>query len=758
MKFKVKTLYRRIKKRQNRACHVRVGPGHESTMVIEVGVYKKRIFMLGCAMGFALCGPSVHGQTTGQAQPSFGYNIYGMPGHVQMPNAFGAPDAQLGFTIAQSGKTQQNTLAFQILPRLSGAFRYSRFGNYFADGSALYDRSFDLKYQILTETKHRPALAIGLQDFIGTGIFSAEYITASKNIGPLEVTTGLGWGRLGSYEALGSFGTRPRGFTGTGGQLETAKWFRGDYALFAAASWQISPRLVAKVEYSSDEQVTEVSRGHFTHQSPFNFGLDYRLNAGTQFSLYALHGDTYGAQFSLSLNPKVAATGTTRDGAPIPVAVRTPQSISDLGWSARKVQVAQGLREGLAPLFVQSGMTLEGMTLSDTRAVVRITNSRFAASAQAVGRAARLLSVALPGSIETIEIVLMAKGMPLSNVVLQRSDLERLEHSPSASADMWQAAQLRDAAKIERHTDGLGAARKTFLWSINPYISASIFDPHSPLMADVGMEVNAQWTPVPGFYLEGQVRQRVLGNLDASRRFSDSVLPHVRSDSNFYSKADGPVVQRLTAAYYFRPMQNTYGRVTVGYLERQYGGLSTEILWKPVDSRLALGAELNYVAQRSWEGLGFEPHKVISTNPSIDAGYVAGTRRYDVVTGHVSAYYTFASGFHGTLHMGRYLAGDWGATLRLDREFNNGWRVGAYATFTDVPFDDYGEGSFDKGISLSIPLDWQLGTPSRDTSNILIQPLLRDGGARLQVDGRLYDQVKDAHAPVLSDRWSRFWR
>ena len=41
---------------------------------------------------------------------------------------------------------------------------------------------------------------------------------------------------------------------------------------------------------------------------------------------------------------------------------------------------------------------------------------------------------------------------------------------------------------------------------------------------------------------------------------------------------------------------------------------------------------------------------------------------------------------------GRYLAGDWGATFALDREFDNGWKVGAYFTLTDMPFDEFGEG------------------------------------------------------------------
>ncbi|AWX92558.1 hypothetical protein DPM13_03090 [Paracoccus mutanolyticus] len=63
----------------------------------------------------------------------------------------------------------------------------------------VWDRSFDLRYQILDEAESgwRPAVAIGLQDFMGTGFYSSEYIVATKTITPrLRVSAGLGWGRL----------------------------------------------------------------------------------------------------------------------------------------------------------------------------------------------------------------------------------------------------------------------------------------------------------------------------------------------------------------------------------------------------------------------------------------------------------------------------------------------------------------------------------------------------------------------------------
>lgn len=37
---------------------------------------------------------------------------------------------------------------------------------------ALYDRSFDIRWEFLDEGNYRPAMAVGLRDFVGTGVYS----------------------------------------------------------------------------------------------------------------------------------------------------------------------------------------------------------------------------------------------------------------------------------------------------------------------------------------------------------------------------------------------------------------------------------------------------------------------------------------------------------------------------------------------------------------------------------------------------------
>jgi hypothetical protein len=390
---------------------------------------------------------------------------------------------------------------------------------------------------------------------------------------------------------------------------------------------------------------------------------------------------------------------------------------------------------------VERGLSSEGISLDGLRADgktlrIQIRSERYNIASQAVGRAARVLTRLAPPDVEVFDIRLAAEGMPVTSVRVQRSDVEDLEFHPVAPDLLRVSTQIGDVRDSLPAVDGRYPA---LTYGVSPYLSPSLFDPDDPYRADLGIELRGRYEPLSGLVFSGVVHQKLLGNLDNSTRVSTSGLPHVRSDAYLYAKGGSTTVPELTAAYYFRPGDNLFGRVTAGYLETMYGGLSTEVLWKMQNSRLALGAELNYVKQRDFDN-------------------VFDFQTYSVLTGHVSAYYDIGGGYQGQLDVGRYLAGDVGATLTLAREFDNGWRVGAFATLTDVSASDFGEGSFDKGILLTIPLDWVTGRPSKTKVNTIIRPILRDGGARVNVPGRLYETVRGLQATELDATWGRFWR
>lgn len=673
-------------------------------------------------------------------------NSYGVVGLLDMPTAESADDAQLSLSGSYFGGTFKNTLTFQIAPRLSGSFRYSilRSPTY-----NTWDRSFDIRYQLRYESRYLPAIAIGLQDFIGTGLYASEYVAATKNITPsLKVTAGMGWGRLGSHNGFTNplssifgpaFNTRAATIAG-GGVPNSGQWFRGPAAFFGGVEWQTPMRgLTFKAEYSSDAYTLEtVTHSFFTRRTPLNFGLNYRFRNGNQVAVNYMYGSQIGISGSFVLNPLQPQVRNSVGPAPLAILSRPDDQPRTTGWTAQ--QGGAGiLRQNVAKLLAADGQQLEAFAVSATSVEVRYRNQRHENVAQSVGLVARVLTHTMPASVEYFVIVPVENGLPMAAFHMSRSDVEELENAPNGAAELLARTDIRDAGALPEGAAFAVGLYPKFSWALEPAFLVSFFDPDNPLRFDLAARLRASYEARPGLILSGSARKRIFGTLNTVTRVSNSTIRHVRSDYGLYDNAGDPVIEHLTAELFFKPGKNLYGRVSAGYLEQMYGGVSAEVLWRPVNSNFALGAELNYVKQRAFDQL-------------------LGFQSYEVMTGHFSGYWNMQNGFQAQVDVGRYLAGDYGATFALDRAFNNGWKVGAFFTLTNVPFSSFGEGSFDKGIRITIPVAWATGKPTKDVRQLELKPITRDGGARLSVRNRLYEVTSEYHGDRLKRRWGRFWR
>ena len=81
---------------------------------------------------------------------------------------------------------------------------------------------------------------------------------------------------------------------------------------------------------------------------------------------------------------------------------------------------------------------------------------------------------------------------------------------------------------------------------------------------------------------------------------------------------------------------------------------------------------------------------------------------------------------------GEYLAGDVGTTIEFSRSYVNGVKFGVFATFTDVSTEQFGEGSFDKGIFWNIPI-------AGNAIAYTWRPLTKDPGSKLTRSKTLHD-------------------
>ena len=155
--------------------------------------------------------------------------------------------------------------------------------------------------------------------------------------------------------------------------------------------------------------------------------------------------------------------------------------------------------------------------------------------------------------------------------------------------------------------------------------------------------------------------------------------------------------------------------LTGGILEDMFSGYGVEYLYFRQNTNFSFGLEAFNVRKRDYNwGFGHLDYK----NNMVQANFYY--RNYGLIP------------FDMKISAGEYLAGDVGTTIEFSRTFENGVRFGAFATFTDVSREQYGEGSFDKGIFFNVPI---FGNSIAYTW----KPLTKDPGAKLIRRNTLHD-------------------
>jgi membrane-associated phospholipid phosphatase len=227
-------------------------------------------------------------------------------------------------------------------------------------------------------------------------------------------------------------------------------------------------------------------------------------------------------------------------------------------------------------------------------------------------------------------------------------------------------------------------------------------------------------------WLQGTLQLGLYDNYNKFRNAGSSDMPRVRTYLREYITSSKVTLPNLQLTHVGRFGENQYYSAYAGYLEPMFAGVGGEWLYRPFASRLAVGVDGNFVQQRNFsQDFGFN-----------DAGNQTG---YRVATGHATLYWdTGWNNVQATLSVGRYLAKDIGATVGMSRVFRNGVTFGAFFTKTNVSAEKFGEGSFDKGVYLSVPFDAFLTRSSNSSAAALWKPLTRDGGAILGRSVQLY--------------------
>jgi hypothetical protein len=808
------------------------------------------------ALAILLLTPPAFAQESGDAPT----NLFGSRGLMGTPSARMAPDGEISVGASFLRNNQHYNLEFQALPWLDTTFRYSGLQHFQPDYPVYYDRAFGIKVRFWDEGDVIPAVAVGIDDIIGTGVYNGEYLVASKRFGDVDTSLGMGWGRYAGSALVRnplaiifpSFNNRAS-FFGQAGQGDFKEFFHGhDVGIFGGAVWHTPvDGLSLMVEYDSDNYTQEQAQGNFSPRSQVNYGATYDLSDATQLGLDWLYGTSVGGSVSLRLDPvhpqypqkiepppppvtvrsdeqrlealatlidlrdprnaqrtrvqqsrnadrngfvdalwrqggdysdiqlrqnllDLTVTGTissTRcaaaaqlmqgmavhidrvrlrdpdgrrsvsclvprsvEGAPYSAAFLSASDLEMLATPAVSVQTIDASGTAAAPDIAQTERAIRAaiagqnllvlaLSLGHSELLLYYENNHYFAETDAIDRIARVLSKQAPPQIEKFRLIAVEGGIPAREFVILRAPMERSYEQEDGTIFNHSIQILPPAMNQPVLAEAQRDIYPRFSWGLYPQFRQALFDPNQPFGVQFLAVAAAGLHLAPGLALFGSVEGNIYDDFNTAR-VSNSLLPHVRSDFMKYFTKGKNGIGNLDADYSFRLAPNVFAKVRGGYLESMFAGAGGEVLWRPEGARWALGADIYRVWQRDFDRL-------------------FGLQQYTVTTGHISLYYDSPwYNLNFELRAGQYLAADRGLTIQITRRFSTGVEIGAFMTKTNVSAAQFGEGSFDKGLIIRIPLGWIAPLETQSQMGLDLRPVQRDGGQALAGDATLYDETR----------------
>ncbi|VVQ02075.1 hypothetical protein PS914_04169 [Pseudomonas fluorescens] len=649
------------------------------------------------------------------AEPRFTQSDFGGVGLMQTPTARMAPAGELSLNANRTDPYSRYSLSLQPLDWLEGSFRYIAISNLkygpesFSGDQSYKDKAVDAKVRLWQESHWLPQVALGFRDIGGTGLFSSEYFVANKRYNNLDFSLGIAWGYIGNRgdfdNPLGyiddRFDTRP--VSSTPGDVNTDSYFRGSPGLFGGVAYQTpwSP-LSLKLEFDGNDYQHEYQGNNQKQDSPINIGAVYKLSDSIDLTAGWERGNT--ALFGITLH-----TNFVSRKAPIK---RYDAPAETLPSQAPSMPLDQVDWAGVAKrLENNAGYKVERITQRDSELMVYGEQSRYFYSAKGVGRASRILDNSANAQIDWFTLVNKRYDMPVEEVSVPRQTFRSVVNNQQDITDLHRTTELnRPTAHRENalYTQNL----QPFTYGFGLGYKQNIGGPDGFLLYQVTADAEAEYRFTRSTWTSGGLSVNLLNNFDDFTYDAPSNMPRVRSDLRKYIITSDVTMPAFQLNHAERLNQDLYGMVYGGYLESMFAGVGAELLYRPMGERWAVGADLNYVRQRDF-----------------DQGF--GLREYKTLTGHITTYTELPFDLQAAVSVGRYLARDWGTTIDLSHQFSNGVKFGGWITRTTASKEEYGEGSFDKGIYISIPFDEMMSVSTMRRANLVWAPLTRDGGARL---------------------------
>jgi len=472
---------------------------------------------------------------------------WGGTGLMEIPNARILEDGVLRFGAAQALPYRWYSMGMGIFPGLEFSGRLTEITNIPALGpgyGANKDKAFDLKYQILPESKELPAIAVGAHDFWGTRLFPAEYLVFNRQIFPFDITLGMGRKRLHG----------PISFP-----------LSDDFGLFGGVELALHERLHVMAEYNPIEYEKDKSSGRGVPEGagyPINIGLRAKILPGMDLGLSYQRGDTLGLMFHIQ-SELGAPVLPHRPDPPIQVSVdRRPFHERD----------QRELIEEIHESIHEAGFSDVSVYTDGSNLIAEFENGRYLSNEKAVGRVLRILLFHSPSDTEKLTVVLRQKDMPILKISVKPDHLEKYLFG-KISEDIF----LNKLMKVEITKHAIDPQNKNFIqtrgerklqfnFRIKPDFEFYWNDPSAFFMYRPGIKPYITANIWKGALAYARYDIPLYSSIYSP---STANLPSdvVRSDMSKYMASDYSF-DRLMIDQTIRISKRSFGRLSLGYFEK----------------------------------------------------------------------------------------------------------------------------------------------------------------------------------------------
>ncbi|MDB4210520.1 YjbH domain-containing protein, partial [Gammaproteobacteria bacterium] len=520
------------------------------------------------------------------SQPT--YSNYGTVGLIQMPSARMHPGGTVGFTWTHADPYLRGSVMGHPFDWFEASYQYTDVNNYlysdspeFSGTQSYKDKSFDAKFRLIKERDYIPQIAVGFRDFGGSALFAAEYIVASKLIGNIDFTLGLGFGTISNRNIANPlakidsrFESRDRAAMADtqGGEINYGKFFGGkDAGLFGGVEIYL-PKLKGtrlKIEYDTTNYASFRDGGEgylpVSQDGKFNYSFIYPINENFHVKLGYIRNNTLSFGFSIA--------GNYSNRKATIIAKKNPPPIIDDSEIYRKVvnaEKAEYLYKSTLKILRDNQIYLRTANVENNRYEVTFSQSKYLNNAQSIGRVVDILNEISPDIIEEFSAVTINADQSLYAVDIPRSSYNLYKLGKKTDALLEDVSIYKpDPKQHLAHDFRPEVELPSSYYKISPAVRSQIGGPDGFYFGDISISVHSEVIIKPNINILAVGSIGLYNGFDELKLASDSILPHVRTDIVSYLKGSTKShITRLQANYFGNPYKSIYTKLSAGIFEQ----------------------------------------------------------------------------------------------------------------------------------------------------------------------------------------------